>query len=109
MSKTDIIAQIAHATSIAGTPALRQLDWLLLRDDYSQIRNLIGNTIHGFADFNQRLQTLFGFHLSHPAASLQWNTLTGKANFNLSQLPKSIYSAAISALVQQKKEKVFTL
>ena len=76
---------MAHAT--VGS---ERVDWLALRDDYGRIRDLIEQTIAGFADFNARIQQPCGFHLDNSAALLTWNTASGSAEFRASTLPQSV-------------------
>jgi len=104
LSETEIIAQIAHHTLI-NSP----IDWLELKDDYNKIRDLIANTIEGFEDFNEKINTPFGFHLKNNAANLVFNTSSQKAEFLAFELPKHIFCAALQDINERKQEKVFTL
>ena len=103
-SEVDIVCGIAHAT-LGASP----INWLEMRDDYAQIRELIANTIDGFDNFNHKLLTPFGFHLRNNAANLIWKTANGRANFAASSLPVSLYSESVDAVLAQKRESIFTL
>lgn len=113
LSETDIVARIADAViNACKDERCHKIDWLSLKDDYSLIRDLIAASIDGFADFNQKLEQKFGFHLDNPAAILQFNTPNEKANFSASSIPNSLYSTETERLVcavSAKKEMVFTL
>jgi len=80
-SEPAIIAGIAKAT-LGNHP----VDWDALIADYDRIRDLIADTIPGFADFNQRVQHPGGFYLGNPAGARRWNTASGKANFKANPL-----------------------
>jgi len=84
-SEPAIIAGIAKAT--LGD---RPVDWDALIADYGRIRELIADTIPGFADFNTRVRNPGGFHLGNAAGERRWNTTTGKANFAASVLPEDL-------------------
>ncbi|SDI26305.1 FdhF/YdeP family oxidoreductase [Pseudomonas panipatensis] len=84
-SEPAIIAGIAKATL-----GQRPVDWDALIADYARIRELIAETIPGFADFNRRVQHPGGFHLGNAAAERRWNTASGKANFNACALPREL-------------------
>lgn len=113
LSETDIVARIAHSVMSSSTDEnLKTIDWLSLRDDYSLIREHIAHSIDGFDNYNQKLKQKFGFHLTNSAANLQWNTPSGKASFNPSRVPDSLYSSEIDSLIANhsaQKELVLTL
>ncbi|MBO3278286.1 FdhF/YdeP family oxidoreductase [Pseudomonas schmalbachii] len=75
-SEPAIIAGIAKAT-LGNHP----VDWDALIADYDRIRELIADTIPGFADFNRRVQHPGGFYLGNAAGERRWNTAAGKARF----------------------------
>ncbi|MDO6719384.1 FdhF/YdeP family oxidoreductase [Psychrosphaera sp. 1_MG-2023] len=103
-SETAIVAAIANATLGDNI-----VDWSTLAEDYGQIRNLIEKTIPGFDNFNQQIATPGGFHLVNSAANYHWQTHSGKANFTASQLPTSLYPAAVVAIIEKQKAPIFTL
>jgi molybdopterin-dependent oxidoreductase alpha subunit len=76
-SEPAIIAGIAKAT-VGNTDTV---DWDALVGDYALIRDQIEAVFPDFYDFNTRVQAPGGFHLPNPAASREWNTSTGKAQF----------------------------
>ncbi|MDH0893467.1 MULTISPECIES: FdhF/YdeP family oxidoreductase [unclassified Pseudomonas] len=84
-SEPAIIAGIANA--LLGP---RPVDWLHLVEDYGRIRELIADTIPGFADFNARLAHPGGFYLGNAAGSRRWNTATGRARFVAHALPDDL-------------------
>ncbi len=68
--------------------------WQALGDDLDLVRDYIADTIEGFADFNERIRSHErGFHLYHPARHRQWQTDSGKAQFEVPKYPIT-YSAA---------------
>lgn len=76
-SEVAIVAELADKT--LGSSAI---DWLSYKDDYSLIRNHIGNVIPGFEKFNEKLDESGEFVLPNPVRDLkQFKTDTGKANF----------------------------
>ncbi|KHA54439.1 CbbBc protein, partial [Aeromonas hydrophila] len=104
LSETDIVARMAHAT--VGS---ERIDWLALRDDYGRIRDLIEQTIAGFADFNARIQQPCGFHLDNSAALLTWNTASGQAEFRASTLPQSVLPECTRHAEQMSDQPVLLL
>lgn len=84
-SEPAIIAGIAQA--LLGT---WPVNWLWLVEDYARIRQLIGETLPGFADFNARLAQRGGFYLGNAAARREWNTASGKARFVAHALPDQL-------------------
>jgi molybdopterin-dependent oxidoreductase alpha subunit len=91
-SEPAIIAGIARAT--LGD---RPVDWRALAADYAGIRQLIAETIPGFADFDKRLQHPGGFHLGNSAAARRWNTPSGRANFIAHALPEGLFGEALDS------------
>lgn len=91
-SEPAIIAGIAKAT-LGNHP----VDWDTLVANYDTIRDLIADTIPGFADFNRKLQQPGGFHLGNSAADRQWQTPSGKAHFAANSLPLSLVNSDILA------------
>ena len=84
-SEPAIIAGIANA--LLGP---QPVDWLHLIEDYDRIRELIADTIPGFADFNAKLAQPGGFYLGNSAGRRQWNTQGGKARFAAHALPDDV-------------------
>ncbi|MDO6710262.1 MULTISPECIES: FdhF/YdeP family oxidoreductase [Aliiglaciecola] len=107
LSVTAIIAQIAH--HLFTEKRANNTDWLGLKDDYAKIRDLISHIVDGFENFNQKIQTPFGFHLTNSAAQLTWQTKTGKATFSATALPTFLYPRLVTSAVVKHKERVFTL
>jgi anaerobic selenocysteine-containing dehydrogenase len=66
------------------------INWLKLKDNYDDIRDLIEKTIHGFTDFNKKVRQPEGFYLPNGAREQQFNTLSGKAHFTVNPIPKLI-------------------
>jgi molybdopterin-dependent oxidoreductase alpha subunit len=80
-SEPAIVAGIAKAT-LGNHP----VDWDAMIADYSKIRDLIADTIPGFADFNKRVQHPGGFYLGNSAGARTCKTATGKAGFKANAL-----------------------
>lgn len=91
-SEPAIIAGIAKAT-LGNTP----VNWDELVANYDNIRDLIADTIPGFADFNHKLKQPGGFHLGNSAAQRQWETPSSKASFAANYLPDSLINSDILA------------
>ncbi|WP_287815990.1 molybdopterin dinucleotide binding domain-containing protein, partial [Pseudomonas sp.] len=79
----------------AATLGNHPVDWHWLVGDYSRIRDLIADTLPGFANFNERLQHPGGFHLGNTAAQRVWKTASGKAQFTASILPDDLVNAGV--------------
>lgn len=95
-SEPAIVAGMARAT-LGNHP----IDWESATADYGRIRELIADTIPGFENFNEKLRHPGGFHLGNSAAERLWPTLTGKARFMPSDLPKTLISE--KALLEDDK------
>lgn len=95
-SEPAIIAGIAKAT--LGN---RPVDWDALIANYDRIRELIADTIPGFADFNRRVANPGGFHLGNSAGARRWNTASGKANFHHHPLPADLVHAKVRETGQE--------
>ncbi len=91
-SEPAIVAGIAKAT-LGKHP----VDWDALIADYSRIRDLISETIPGFADFNTRLQQPGGFHLGNAAAQRRWLTPSAKAQLVANNLPEELVDVEVLA------------
>lgn len=91
-SEPAVIAGIA-----AATLGKQPVDWHWLVADYDRIRDLIGDTIPGFSGFNQRLRNPGGFYLGNSAASREWATSTGRANFKANLLPDTLLDERVRA------------
>nr|WP_255263555.1 FdhF/YdeP family oxidoreductase [Pseudomonas aegrilactucae] len=91
-SEPAVIAGIAAAT-LGSAP----VDWNWLIADYARIRELIADTIPGFAGFNQRLEHPGGFYLGNSAAQREWKTATGRANFKANALPDDLLHESVRA------------
>lgn len=83
-SEPAIVAGMAAATF---DPRKQGLDWHALADDYGKIRDLIADTIPGFADFNKKIDDPGGFYLGNTARDRAWTTDSGKAGFNVTTIP----------------------
>lgn len=89
-SEPAIIAGIAQA--LLGP---QPVDWLHLIEDYGRIRELIAETIPGFAHFNTRLDQPGGFYLGNAAAERHWTTPSGRARFVAHSLPDDLLPAQV--------------
>src|SRR5690606_4830601 len=84
LSEPAIVAGIAKAT-LSPNPHVPWDEWV---GNYALVRDAIEATYpDDFEDFNARMDTPGGFARPLPARRRQWNTDTGKANF---QLPSSL-------------------
>jgi molybdopterin-dependent oxidoreductase alpha subunit len=95
-SEPAVVAGIAAAT-LGNHP----IDWHWAVADYDRIRELIADTIPGFAGFNERLLEPGGFYLGNTAGSRVWKTPTGKANFKPNLLPDTLIDARVRASGQE--------
>jgi molybdopterin-dependent oxidoreductase alpha subunit len=91
-SEPAIVAGIAKAT-LGNHP----VDWDAMIANYDRIRDLIADTIPGFADFNQRVQHPGGFYLGNSAGARTWKTASGRANFKANPLPETLIHERIRA------------
>ena len=82
LSEPAIVCGLAKAT--LGSRS--KVNWSLYEESYDYIRNDIELTIPGFDDYNKRVRHLGGFYLPNGAREGKFNTLTGKANFNVSDV-----------------------
>ncbi len=82
LSEPQIVCGLAKAT--LGSRS--KVNWSLYEESYDYIRNDIELTIPGFDDYNKRVRVLGGFYLPNGAREGKFNTLTGKANFNVSDV-----------------------
>lgn len=83
LSESVIICELAKAT-LGGKS---QVNWDKYKLHYDNIRNDIERTINGFANYNERVRKLGGFYLPNGAREGKFNTFTGKATFNVAQVP----------------------
>lgn len=82
-SEVRIVAELGHAL----LPNIG-IDWLEYSNNYDNIRNAIENVIPGFEDYNKRVRNPGGFYLPNGARYRKFNTVNGKANFSVVNLPK---------------------
>ncbi|MGQ7816770.1 FdhF/YdeP family oxidoreductase [Metapseudomonas furukawaii] len=95
-SEPAIIAGIAKAT-LGDHP----VDWEALVAHYDRIRELIADTIPGFADFNARLRNPGGFYLGNSASARRWDTASGRANFAAHRLPDDLVHEKVRSTGQE--------
>jgi anaerobic selenocysteine-containing dehydrogenase len=61
--------------------------WAGLAADYDQIRDLVGDVVPGFDDYNRKVRQRGGFELPHaPRDHRRFPTPSGRANFTVNQL-----------------------
>jgi molybdopterin-dependent oxidoreductase alpha subunit len=82
LGEPTIVARLAKETLGARS----KVNWELYLKHYDYIRNDIELTIPGFENYNKRARQLGGFYLPNGAREGKYNTLTGKANFNTSDI-----------------------
>lgn len=80
-SEPIIVANIAKATLKNS-----KVDWDFLVSDYNNIRDLIGKTIAGFDNYNEKIKNPIGFELPNGARVGDFNTPNKKANFTINKL-----------------------
>ena len=78
-----IIAQLADTTLEDSS-----INFLEQVDNYDKIRDLIGQCVNGFDNYNHRVREENGFYLPNPPKdSCQFNTSDGLAHFSSNPLP----------------------
>ncbi len=82
LSEPVIVCQMVLATLGKNAKAR----WNNYLNHYDEIRNDIEKVIPGFENYNTRVRKLGGFYLPNSARENKFNTLTGKANFNIAQI-----------------------
>jgi molybdopterin-dependent oxidoreductase alpha subunit len=90
LSEPAIVAGIAKAV-LEPNPNVPWDEWV---DDYGLVRTAIENTYPDkFSNFNERLFTPGGFWKGNPASHRQWETESGKAEFNV---PRALNAAGFA-------------
>ncbi|MEJ7768939.1 MAG: FdhF/YdeP family oxidoreductase [Chitinophagaceae bacterium] len=79
LSEPVIVCRLAKATLRSRT----KIDWNKYMQHYDAIRDDIELTIPGFEKYNERVRQPSGFYLPNCNREGQYNTLSGKANFNI--------------------------
>ena len=82
LSEPVIICRMAEAT--LGNRS--KVSWKKYLENYDFIRDDIEKTIPGFENYNQRVRRLGGFYLPNAVKEKKFNTFSGKANFNVSDI-----------------------
>ncbi|MEN9610602.1 MAG: hypothetical protein RLZZ628_1416 [Bacteroidota bacterium] len=83
-SETAIVCDLAYATLKNRT----RVNWIEMRDNYDNIRNLIESIIPGFDNYNERVQKPSGFYLPNGPRERKFTTLDAKAHFTVNPAPK---------------------
>jgi len=78
-SEPHIVIGLAKAT--LGSKSV--IPWDKYATHYDHIRDAIEASIPGFDNYNQRAREMGGFYLPNSARDGKWNTMNGKANFNV--------------------------
>ena len=78
-SEPQIVIGLAKAT--LGSKSV--IPWDKYATHYDHIRDAIEASIPGFDNYNERAREMGGFYLPNSARDGKWNTITGKANFNV--------------------------
>jgi molybdopterin-dependent oxidoreductase alpha subunit len=91
LSEPVIVCRLAKAVFEArsGANADGKIDWDKYLLHYDHIRSDIEKTIPGFDDYNLRVREPGGFYLPNGSRVGKFNTLNGKANFNLAGVPET--------------------
>lgn len=83
LSEPVIICRLAKAT--LGSRS--RINWDSYTQHYDAIRDDIGRTIPGFADYNKRVRVAGGFYLPNCNREGAFQTASAKAHFNVASLP----------------------
>ncbi len=83
-SETAIVCELAYATLSKRT----RVDWMGMRDNYDNIRNLIEKIIPGFDNFNTQVRKPGGFYLPNGPRHGKFTTRDEKAHFTINPAPK---------------------
>jgi len=81
MSEPQIVCNLAKATLSES-----KTDWSLFASHYDHIRDAIEKCISGFENYNERVRESSGFYLPNCARENNYKTVTGKANFSVSDV-----------------------
>jgi molybdopterin-dependent oxidoreductase alpha subunit len=84
LSEPQIVARVARATLEHRTT----VDWEDLANNYDKIRDAIERVVPGFDDYNERVRQPGGFYLPNAARNRIFNTVSGKAEFTIHDLPQ---------------------
>ena len=84
LSEPQIVARLARATLEHRTT----VDWEELASNYDKIRDAIERVVPGFDDYNERVRHPGGFYLPNAARNRVFNTVNGKAQFTIHDLPQ---------------------
>jgi molybdopterin-dependent oxidoreductase alpha subunit len=84
LSEPQIVARLARATLEHRTT----VDWEDLASNYDKIRDAIERVVPGFDDYNTRVRQPGGFYLPNAARDRVFNTVNGKAQFTIHDLPQ---------------------
>lgn len=94
-SEAQIVADMA--THVLGSES--SIPWQAMSEDYDVIRDYIAQAIKGFENFNARIREADrGFHLYHPARHREWDTKSGKAQFEVPSYPITYVAAQMAAV-----------
>jgi molybdopterin-dependent oxidoreductase alpha subunit len=83
LSEPEIVCRLAKET--LGERS--KVDWKLYSSNYDHIRKAIESVIPGFENYNERVRNPGGFYLPNPARDGIFKTGSGKAKFNVAELP----------------------
>lgn len=83
LSEPEIVCRLANA-ALSNS----KVNWSRMLQHYDNIRDEIEKVIPGFENYNQRVRNNGGFYLPNSAREGDFNTLSGKAMFTTSQIPK---------------------
>lgn len=88
LSEPLIVCRLAQAT--LGNRS--KVNWKKYEQHYDNIRNAIEKAFPGFENYNTRVRKSGGFYLPNSARERKFETFSGKANFNVADVP--IYKLA---------------
>ncbi len=84
LSEPEIVCRLALST--IGNKS--KVDWNKMLKNYDNIRDEIEKVIPGFDNYNERVRLNGGFYLPNSARDGDFNTLSGKAMFTVSEAPE---------------------
>ena len=82
-SEVAIVTGMAKATLATKS----KINWEAMETNYDNIRDIIEKVVPGFDNYNQRVRIPGGFYLPNGSRDRNFKTLTGKANFAVTQRP----------------------
>lgn len=86
LSEPEIVCRLAKA----ALGSRSKVNWDKMLEHYDNIRDEIEKVIPGFENYNKRVRNNGGFYLPNSAREGNFNTLSSKAIFTVSEIPKLV-------------------